>query len=182
MNKKDRDLKKLKLYTKALGLKVRFKKAKRNSPNAEWTVDKTITFYLKAKTTKRRLILDWIHELLHEYDFRERHKNDPEMLYDALAAEDARRNSRDAKVDKSMRKLIYEDEVRAAGYRQQIRRQLDLESITESELDIDIKLDIWIYKYYYDKGNFPTIKETEIKLEELKRAAKKNLKKSTHRI
>lgn len=104
------------------------------------------------------------------------------MLYDALAAEDARRNSRDAKVDKSMRKLIYEDEVRAAGYRQQIRRQLDLESITESELDLDIKLDIWIYKYYYDKGNFPTIKQSEIKLEELKRAAKKSLKKSAIRI
>lgn len=159
MTKKQRDLKKLKLYTKALGFKVIFKKANKNSPNAEWSTNKTITFFISSRTTKIRLILDWLHEVCHEYDYRERHKTDSEMLYDALATEDARRNKTDAKVDKSMRKLILEDETRAASYRQLLRKQLDLESISEQDIDQDIKLDIWIYNHYYQKGEFPTLKQ-----------------------
>lgn len=81
------------------------------------------------------------------------------MLYDALNTEDSRKNKNSPKVDKSMRLLILEDETRAAGYRQSIRKQLDLESITEEDVDQDIKLDIWIYNYYYQKGEFPTLKQ-----------------------
>jgi hypothetical protein len=159
LNKKNRDLKKLKLYTKALGFKVYFKKSTRNSPGAEWSTNKTITFYMNSKVTKTGLILTWLHEICHEFDFRQRHKTDSEMLYDALAAEDSRRNKLDAKVDKSMRKLILEDETRAASYRQLLRKQLDLESITEADVALDIKLDIWIYTFYYEKGEFPKLKQ-----------------------
>lgn len=119
-----------------------------------------LTFYIKRNNhSKKRLILDKIHELAHMAHWIDSGKVNDDMLFDALNTEDNRQGPYDHKVDKSLRKLIYEDEVIATTFRQNIRKQLDLESITEQDLDLDIKLDIWIYNYYYQKGEFPTLKQ-----------------------
>lgn len=167
MTKKQRDLKKLKSLAKALGLKTVFKKGTRKDPGACWGTDLSLTFYIRSYTTKRILILNFIHELAHHYSHIAKNKIQDDMLIDALNTEDNRTGQHDSKVDKSMRRLILDDEIHATTFRQQIRKHLDLESIDEKELDLDIKLDIWIYTYYYNKGEFPTLKQTTKKRREL---------------
>lgn len=157
MNKKQRDLKKLKAYSKALGLKTFFKQGSKNHPSATWDTNLNLIFYIRSYTTKQQLLLNYIHELSHMRHWTASGKINDDMLFDALNTEDNRTGPYDHKVDKSMRKLIYEDEKEATTFRQDIRKQLDLESVSEQDVELDIKLDIWIYNYYYQKGEFPTL-------------------------
>jgi len=152
------DLKKLKYYAKSVGLKLVFKKYKRNGPNATWGTDLVLTIYQKKSDTLTQTILNLIHEFGHHMDYVHSGKIHDDMLLDALMAEETRENNKELKVDKSMRKLILEDEKRAASYRKQIAKELDL-YIDPQLIDIDIALDVWIYTYYYKKGEFPTIKQ-----------------------
>lgn len=171
MTKKQKDLNKLKSYAKALGLKVIFSNNK-SSHGATWGTDKILTFYIKNSGTQKQLILNFLHELAHDLDYTQRKQIDPEMLYDALNTEDRRANKDDLKVDKSMRKLIYEDEKRACQYRQSIRKKLNLESVSEQDVEIDIKLDIWIYKEYYLNGELPSLKKIRQKFKEFQKCLK----------
>jgi hypothetical protein len=159
MTKKQRDLKKLKAYSRALGLKTVFKKGKRENPGASWSTDLVLTFYIRSYTTAKQTILNFLHELGHHRSYIAHNKIHNDMLLDALNTEDTRQGPYDHKVDKSMRELILKDEIHASTFRQDIRKQLDLESVTELDLDVDIKLDIWIYTFYYKKGEFPTLKQ-----------------------
>lgn len=158
MNKKNKDIKILKNYIKKLGLILRFKPATRSSPSATWDTNKTITCYISSRTTKKQLILNILHEICHNYcDLAYK---DSRMLYDALNTEDLRINKSYPKVDKSMRKMILDDETRAASFRQQIRKDLDLESVSQYDVELDVKLDLWIYRYYHIHGEFPTIEQS----------------------
>jgi hypothetical protein len=158
MTKKQKDLNKLKAYAKACGLKTVFKKGSKNNPGASWDTDLVLTFYNRTYTTQKQLILNFLHELGHHRQYIEDNKIHNDMLFDALNTEDNRMGKYDHKVDKSMRKLIYDDEAHAASFRQDIRKQLDLESVTEQDVELDIKLDLWIYNHYYKKGEFPSLK------------------------
>lgn len=164
---RDQELARLEKYAQGLGIRVVYKTHKRGDPGATMTTDGTeLTLYIWPRMSKRRIILNFIHELGHAMSFIYNNRKIKTKEDAALFAEDSRKQS-DPVLPKRLRRLIYEGEKSDARYRAQIWHEVGIK-MPERLLKIDIDLDNWVYLVYYETGEMPTAEAIKIKGQELK--------------
>lgn len=165
---RDDELVRLERYAQGLGIRVMYKTYKRGDPGATMTTDGTeLTLYIWPRMSKRKIILNFIHELGHAMAFIYNNRKSKAKEDAALHAE-ASRKPGDPVIPKRLRKLIYEGEKSDSGYRAQIWHEVGIK-MKESILKMDIELDNWVYLVYYETGEMPTaraIKSKELELKE----------------
>jgi len=166
MGIRDLEISRLVKYAESLGVHIKFEKHKKGLPGAMWELSadnsRTIIVYEWSGISKTTIILNLLHELAHEKSYiKQNRKLDINVLNAITKHEDH--------LDKSHRKIIYEMEKADAIYRLEIAHELDIR-IPKSRIINDIKLDLFIYRYFYLKGIYPTT-------EEINRYAKKKRKK-----
>lgn len=172
MGIRDREIERLESYFKALGIKLTYKASKNGDPGAEWYTDGSqIIVYRRSNDSKTSIILNMIHEGAHALEYIYSNKKHNQMLLDALIAEESRKNN-DPYIDKSLRHLIYEDEVNAIHYREFIVKELDIK-VDSVKIKMDIDIDKWSYYQYYIKGSHPNQKELQLKKQQLMKDYKK---------
>lgn len=161
---RDSELKRVKKYAQALGIKVTFKKQGALDPEADWTLDGTsITVYLRPNQTKTQIILDLIHELGHHQEWVYRGRKTPIRLDTALSRETP---------TKAQRKEIYEDEIKGAGYQLLIYKEIGL-TIPKWKVEVERDLSLASYRYFWLEGNYPTRAWLRVKRKELIKKYKK---------
>lgn len=158
MGIRDQEIKRLEQYAKGLGLRVEYKVGKRGSGvGAEIVyhdgVASHITLYTYSRISKKRLILNFLHELGHHLSWIYKNRKDNTMLLEALYADAMLKKGE--QLPKHQRKLIYLMEKEDAEYRNNIAHEVGI-TLPENTLKVDIALDIWIYKYYYLYGKYPS--------------------------
>lgn len=168
---RDEELKRLEKYAYGLGVsKITYEKPRGDATGAEWILNEDgtveLTFYMHYGLSKRSLILNFVHELAHHLAWIYRNKQEDSDTLKALNAEDGRRHRTDPLIPKEQRKLIYLTEKEDAKYREFIWKEVNI-NIPREYLLADIAVDVWGYKQYYLKGNFPTNKEVKNKLSDL---------------
>jgi hypothetical protein len=165
---RDQELARLEKYAQGLNIRVTYKTYKPGDPGATMTTDGTeLTLYIWPRMSKRKLILNFIHELGHAMSFIYNNRKTKAREDLALHAEASRKNG-DPVLPKRLRKLIYEGEKFDAGYRAQIWHEVGIK-MHENILKMDIELDNWVYLVYYETGEMPTglaIKNKELELKE----------------
>ena len=172
MGIRDEELKRLEAYAKALGVQKVMYSTKPSNNGAEWHTDGSqITLYVTKRLTKTALILNFIHELGHASHWINVGKKDHPDLITALNAEDARK-ANDPPIDKKLRKLIYYDEFAGTQYWDKIIKTVDIK-INLEKINISKKIDLYIYRTYYETGNLPTRKELISFKKRLKNESKK---------
>lgn len=167
MHIRDRELQQLENYANGLGIKVTYKKrGPEYKSQAEWTVDgKEIILYISPHDSKTTTILNFLHELGHHMDHVYKNRQRDKKLERALTLE-ASRDPKSPPIKKSLRKMIYEDELDATKYRLQIAHEIGIK-LPEYLITIDIELDKWVYYEYYINGDIPGFLETRAKKKEL---------------
>lgn len=167
MGLRDNELLRLEKYANGLGIKVNYRKPiPQSNVAAEWTVDGSeITLYVSERDSKTKTILNFLHELAHHMDHVYNNRQRDPKIEKALMLESNRKPD-DPPIKKSLRKLIFEDEVRATQYRFQIAHEIGLK-IPEWKIKLDIELDIWVYEMYYLNGDIPSVRQSKLKKKEL---------------
>ena len=164
---RDREIFRLEKYAQGLGIKIIYKTYKQGDPGATMTTDgKVLTMYLWSGISKKRIILNLLHEIGHCKSFIHNNRKTKAKDDAALYAEACRKPG-DPPLPKRLRKLIYECEKFDATYRTQIWHEVGIK-MDETVLKIDIELDNWIYLVYYETGTTPTMKAIKLKEQELK--------------
>lgn len=149
---RDQELSRLEAYAKSLGIKVSYRKLKKEYASvAEFYTDGSgIVVYTWPGLSKTRMIINLLHEAAHAVHWvHEGKKIDKELL--------AALKLPPEECTKEQRKLIYEDEHKATHFWDQIVKIVDIK-INPSVILLRKKLDIFAYRYYYETGNFPTDK------------------------
>lgn len=168
MNIRDLEIKNLVHYAKGLGIVVTFKQAKKKDPAAAWIEGgKEIIIYTYPNLTKTQTILNLLHELCHHHDWIERNRTDSTALLNALIKDDENLK----KLNKKERKLIFEDEKRATGYREYLVKTIGI-TLPYYKVKADIEYDIWDYGYFYKTGLYPKTKDRRLKKKELEKKYK----------
>lgn len=175
MNVRDRELERLEAYAKSLGIKVTYRKSKKEHSNAaEFYIDGSgIIVYTWPGLSKTRMILNLLHEAAHAVHWVHSKKKTNKDLVKALVRESNR--SKGESLSEADRKLIYEDEHIATHYWDQIIKLVDIK-INPMVVLIRKKLDIFQYRYYYETGEFPTQKQVLLKKKEFINEEKRNKK------
>ena len=125
---------------------------------AEWHTDgAAITMYTWPRQSKSLIILNFIHELGHHLDWVYSGRKMSEAETNAHIMEYSRQK-KDPVLKKSIRKKIYDSEVRGMNYREAIWNEVNIK-LPKWMLMADIDLDEWIYRRYYETGVFPLQKE-----------------------
>lgn len=154
---RDEELKRIVLYAKGLGIKIRIRDFDFQDA-ALWGPDPAeIDVNLKKhRGNKTALILSILHELAHHIHFR--HTKEPipdEVLEDQLS------------LSKKKRKKIYEYEAKGIAYMSLIATELDLK-ISAKKIEKAMEFDTFQYAHYYETGKWLTSKEKRQKHRELK--------------
>jgi hypothetical protein len=156
---RDDELSRLIKYAQGMGIKVSFKPYLRGQQDrAQWTIDGTeITIFLTTRTPKIDKVLTLIHEIAHGKVFaKDGRKIHPE-LEEALNNEENK---------KKARKMIFEDEVDATKYWEEIYRDTNCK-FDINKLYSQREFDIWSYEVYYETNEFPNTKMIRTKLKQL---------------
>ena len=171
MSIRDQEIRRLEKYAEGLGAKIKYKQHKGDhSSGAEWVLDEDgnteLIMYTWPNQSKTLLILNFVHELAHHVSWiYSNRKEDPET-FEAFYKEDLRKKQTDPKLPKEERRLIYLSEKEDAAYRDIIWHEVNIK-IPKWKLIVDKKLDIFVYRWYYQKGNTPDIKVIKKKKKEL---------------
>lgn len=158
----DEDFNKLIHYTKGLGVKVSIKDYIPYSDDAGyWITDDVnseiqIMRWKNQSKTKTTLIL--LHELAHHLGWVYADKKFPDKYHEASEKE-AQRKKSDPFIDKSLRKAVYELELRDSKYQHTIAFEVGLR-IPKWKIDLEIAVDMYVYRQYYLTGEFPSVKQT----------------------
>jgi len=164
------EIKRLEQYAKGLGVNIHYRRHKRgDTDGAHITVlnsytSEMVVFY-DSRTTKTELILKMIHELGHHLSWVYRGRQDSQALIDALIAESYKKADQPP-IPKPQRKLIYEMEKYDTKYWEFIITELGIK-IKKNVLELERQLDIWVYRQYYLRGEFPNLKEVDVKRRQL---------------
>lgn len=155
MGIRDDELKRLEAYAKSLGIRVTYRKSKKEHSNAaEFYIDGSgIIVYTWPALSKTRTVLNLLHEVAHAVHWVHTKRTIDKELMKALVKEANR--CKGEVLDESDRKLIYEDEHVATNYWNQIVKLVDIR-INPMVILLRKKLDIFTYRYYYETGEFPT--------------------------
>jgi len=164
------EIKRLEQYAKGLGADIIYRKHERGNTDGAYivvlnTYKSQVVVFKDSRTTKKELVLNIIHELGHLLSWIYNGRQDPKELIEALQAESERKNQ---VIPKDKRKLIYEMEKHDTKYWDYIVTELGI-NISKNELKARKLLDIWIYRMYYLKGEFPSLQKIREKKEELMR-------------
>lgn len=171
MSRRDDELKRLEQYAKALGLKVEYKKPiPRRQVGAEVVsvngISTTLIMYVTPRMPKLTKILYFLHELGHQLAWIYKNRKDDPALIAALMFEDNRKQG-DPPIPKELRKLIYQMEKEDSDFRTYVVHELNIK-LPPKVLELDIKLDEWVYRQYYITGDYPKNKHISMKLSELR--------------
>ncbi len=166
-NIRDQELKRLEAYANSLGVKVVYRKKDKVNPTiAEFYTDGSgITVYTRPGLSKTQLLLNLLHELGHAVHWVHRGKTTNTDLFTALHMEEKRKKGE--VIDVKYRKLIYEDEHHATHFWDQIVKLVDIK-INPDVILLSKKLDIFAYRYYFETGEFPSVKIYNEKKKEFK--------------
>jgi hypothetical protein len=160
------ELERLKKYAAGLGIKVTM--TTRDSPenSAEWVTDGSeIIIYQTDKHSPLMLCLLILHELAHHMAWIYTGRKGDLKTDRALDA--ASTLEKGEVLDKKYRKAIYESERDDSKYQLIIHHEIG-SKISVKRLQEEIDYDVWVYRYYYLKGKWPTLKEKKQKRRELK--------------
>lgn len=168
---RDDETNRLLSYAKGLGVKVSFRqKKKTHSNSAEWYVDGSqIVVYTWKGQSKLSIVLNMVHELAHHLHWIKENRKPDTVLINALDKEDQRK--RGERLDKRLRKLIYDDEVEASKYWEEIINLVDIK-IPSRVILINKQIDLFVYSHYYETGEFPTSKVLNQKKREFRNESK----------
>lgn len=154
MSIRDEELKRIESYLKGLGISVSRRKLKKFHSNAaEFYLDGKIALYDWPGQSKTQLVLNLIHEAGHAEHWVDTKAKPNKELTEALKEEDNRRKGE--YIDVYLRKLIYEDEHTATHYWDRIIKLCNIK-INPKVIDKRKKLDLFMYRHYYETGEFPT--------------------------
>ncbi len=158
MSIRDKEIERLTKYAQGLGTVVKFRTAKKQTDEAEWTTDGSeIAIYVGKRTTKIDIVLSLIHELGHQLEYI--HGNDREIdekLNDALY-DDGKRS----------RKKVLLWEQRGAAWWETVYKETDCK-FNINKLYISKEFDVWQYEVYCETGDFPSKKQRKLKYKEIK--------------
>lgn len=161
---RDSEIDRLIKYAQSMGLTVHFKPYKPGNAGALWEIGGDgrpfLTMYTWPRQSKTRLILNFIHELAHHLAWVYNNRELSNSLINALNKDDEGKN-----LTKRERYLIYKAEKDDAEYRDQIMQELDIKIPVYKYL-ADVKVDIWFYKQFYLKGEYPSLVEVYDKYKE----------------
>lgn len=168
MGIRDQEIQKLQSYAEGLGLQVQWRKHRRGDPGAAWITDGSVLImYTWPGKSKKRIVLDFLHELAHHMAWVYNNRQEDSATDEALDKESSRKPG-DPPIDKTYRKLIYVAERDDAEYRNAIAHEVGIK-LDKKVLELDKKLDIAIYLYYYRTGEMPTQSFIERKKNKLKK-------------
>lgn len=163
MGIRDTEISRLIKYSEGLGIRVSFRKHKKNVEGAAWCLNEDdsvdLIIYEWPGVSKTRIILNFLHELAHHKSWVANNRKLSKKVIDALCTE--------GDVSKRKRKLIYETEKKDAEYRLEIWHELGLK-VPEWKVKVDIALDNWVYYIYYQENRIVTDRELDQKAKELK--------------
>ena len=164
----DDDLNRLIHYAKGLGVKVSIKDYVPYSDDAGyWITDGfEIQLFRWKGQSKTKLVLILLHELAHHLGWVYADRKFPEK-YTLASDKEAERKKSDPFIDKSLRKAVYELELRDSKYQHTIACEVGLR-IPKWKIDLEIAVDMYVYKHYYITGKFPGLKQTRAKRRKLK--------------
>ena len=157
---RDKEIDRLIHYAKGLGTRVVFSK-KNNGDAAEWNLDGTeITIFTNSQDSKTDTILSLIHEIGHHVWFIHEKNRKPDLKFEeAISIQNlVETEDRNRPTPKKMRKKIYEVELASAQWWETIYKETDMK-FPIWKLHAQKEFDIWIYEYFYNTGNFPTISQ-----------------------
>jgi len=156
------DIDKIIEFAKGLNVNIIFKdKSPEKTIALYYNKPPTIIIFKNKIKSRPDLILALLHELGHHLDYI----NTKKELHDAFLLED-QRTKKDPPLPKKLRKHIYKEEISGIKLMPKIAKQLKLD-IEKWKVIREMKLDIWVYRYYYENGNFPTIRENNLKNKQL---------------
>lgn len=160
-----KEIQRLQKYSQGLGISVSFKNHSPGLAGATWTVapDQTVelTLYIWKRQTKTQIILNFLHELAHHMAWVYQGREFTEQLANIL-----NKNAEDIPLTKKERYAIFKEERDDAVYRLQIAKEIGIK-IPEWKIQVDSKLDEWIYYYWYENNEYPTSSDTRKKRKEL---------------
>jgi hypothetical protein len=161
MSIRDDEINRLVKYAQGLNVQVKFIPSKgRQADSANWTTDgKEINVFVRKTHTKLHIILSLLHEICHQIAFiynRDR-LPDPE-LEEAIDPEIER---------KYLRKRILDWEIEGTKWWETVYKETDCK-FDINKLYAEKALDIWIYEYYYENGQFPKKQQMTQKRKELR--------------
>lgn len=167
---RDTELKRLESYANSLGVRVFYRKLKKQYTNAaEFYSDGSgIIVYTWPMLSKTNIVLNLLHEVAHAVQWVHLNKTINKDLQISLL-----KDPKD--LSKEERKLIYEDEHHATYYWDQIVKLVDIK-IKPDIITVRKKLDIFAYRFFYETGDFPSEAEMKQKKKEYKDELKKERK------
>lgn len=164
---RDEEIKRLVKYAEGLGLKVLFSQMKNPDAVADWHIDNSqITVYSKKNGSKIETVLSLIHELGHaQHNVWEKDRKVDERLSNVLSKIDEY-ESKGLVAPAQCRNALYRYERDSAAYWEAIYKETNMK-FPKWRLFATMELDIWVYEYYAQTGNFPKRKQTRSKWREL---------------
>jgi hypothetical protein len=156
--RRDDEIQRLIRYAQGMGLSVYFKPyVNRSNNQAEWATDGSeITIFVSPRTSKIEKVISLIHELGHQKYFIDKGRKADPKFEAALDSE-----------EKKHRKRVLEFERVSTVYWEDIYRDTNC-TFNIKRLYLTRELDIWVYEVYHETGKWPTEKEKNIKLKDLK--------------
>lgn len=159
---RDQEISRLISFAEGMGLEIKFLPRTKNGNAAEWTIDGTeIRIYQTKNESKIGTILSLIHEISHHVWFI----HDKNRQLDSESVE-ALTSDTSIPASKKMRKKLLDMEVAATTYWMTIYKDTNCK-FPIWRLNIQMKLDIWMYERYYEDSAFPSIKAARKKYKEL---------------
>jgi hypothetical protein len=155
MNIRDREIARILLYAKGLGLRVRIANYAHNEAG-DWGHDPIaeITINKRVHTTKTELILTLLHELGHAVYFAYTKQPIPKAAYES------------GPHTKKARRKLYEYEAAGIAYMSNLYTELQL-GIPLWKVKRAMEQDTWAYEVYMLTGEFPSKTERKEKYKSL---------------
>lgn len=157
-----REMQRLILYAKGMGLKVYVRPYKAGSfKAAEWALDGTeLWLYVRPKESKVSLIISLIHELGHHKDFIHRGRRIDKSFYAIV-------DKKDSDKTPSERKMEYDTEMRGTRYWREIYHESGC-SFSIWKLYAQMEIDMWHYEHFFKTGRDPSTLQARAKRKEVK--------------
>lgn len=151
-----KELERLKLYAKGLGIKVTIKpNSGPYSTVAEWRTDGSEIILYQHTYSTLDMCLALYHELSHHIFWVHNGRQGDLKTHDALI-KDEEHSQIGKSLPKRYRKIIYEMEKSECVYQEVIHKEIG-SKIPLNKLLAERDLDIEIYKYWYENGNYPSV-------------------------
>jgi hypothetical protein len=163
MGIRDNEIARIEKYAAGLGIKVQWKKYKKENggAEAEWVEGGTgIIMYTWARQSKTSQILALVHELAHHKSWIHANRKDNPAVIAALDT-DACHKRGQPPIDKELRKRIWLMEYNDAKLQDAVFHELDLK-IPRYKFLATRRVDLWFYRQFYITGKRPLVKVLKV--------------------